>query len=214
MAESRLLILMPKNFRDRLTDKITEIESVSGVETVITVSENSGDYQYLNLFSGIFSGLGTFTYTMFSPEFFPEEWIYFSSLIGFGIGYLLFFIKPLAGVFVPKNRLKRNAEIYARACFQKGKIYETSSRQGILIYISLFEKTAVIIEDRNASLKVPLNEWNLLKDKFQSAFHPFSKNRTEENILRELNVFQDVMKKYIPDSKERNEIPDNLEISL
>lgn len=205
---------MSRRFRERLTEKITEIESVSGAETVITVSENSGDYQYLNLFSGIFFGLSAFTYTMFSPEFFPEEWIYFSSLIGFGLGYLFFFLKPLAAMFVSKEKLGRNAEIYARACFQKGKIYETASRQGILIYISMFERTSVIIGDRNASLKVPMNEWNLLREKFQKVFHPFSRKKTEENILLELNLFQDIMKKYIPESGEINEIPDDLEIFL
>ncbi|HNH07263.1 MAG TPA: hypothetical protein PK683_02080 [Leptospiraceae bacterium] len=205
---------MSRRFRERLTEKITEIESVSGAETVITVSENSGDYQYLNLCSGIFFGLSAFTYTMFSPEFFPEEWIYFSSLIGFGLGYLFFLVKPLAAMFVSKEKLGRNTEIYARACFQKGKIYETSSRQGILIYISMFERTSVLIGDRNASLKVPVNEWNLLREKFQKVFHPISRKKTEENILLELSLFQDIMKKYIPESGEINEIPDGLEIFL
>ena len=123
-------------------------------------------------------------------------------------------VKPLAAMFVSKEKLGRNTEIYARACFQKGKIYETSSRQGILIYISMFERTSVLIGDRNASLKVPVNEWNLLREKFQKVFHPISRKKTEENILLELSLFQDIMKKYIPESGEINEIPDGLEIFL
>lgn len=207
--------LFSKEFRNKLTEKIGLIESVSGIEPVIVAARKSADYTYLNLCSGIFSAASVFTFMIFDPEVFEDELIYFATLAGFALGFLIFYIPVFARLFVQKKTLLRNAEIYARALFQKGKIYETESRQGLLIFISLFERAVIVIEDKNITKKIPINELNLLKERLSLSVHWFSSARTAENIFKELDSLKTSAEKYIPVSKDDvNEIPDDLEIVL
>jgi uncharacterized membrane protein len=207
--------LFSKDFKNKLIEKIGEIESVSGVEVVVVVARHSANYIYMNLAGGIGFGLLGLTYLMFTPEEFPDEYVFFGTLIFFAIGFLLFFIPLFIRFFIPKETLKRNAEIYGRALFQKGLIYETFTRQGILLYLSNLENTVVVIEDKNVTKQFPLHELKILKERFNLIFHPFSNKKTAENFLTEMNNLKEISAKFIPITEDDiNEIPDDLEILL
>ncbi|MCX8000037.1 MAG: hypothetical protein N3A69_13970 [Leptospiraceae bacterium] len=207
--------LFSEEFKKHLVSEIKKIESVSGVEVVIVVAKSSASYIHLNLLGGIFFSYLTLTYTMFSDYEFSDEVLYFSIIIAFFIGFLILYIPFLARLLVKRETLIRNVEIYGRALFQKGKIYETQSRQGILIYLSNFERRVLVLEDKNVSLRIPIHELKLIKTNFNHIFHPFSQTKTTENFLRELNKFKDLCAKFIPVTKnDVNELPDDMEIIL
>lgn len=207
--------LFSDEFKKALVQEIQKIESVSGVELVIVVARSSANYIYINLIAGIVFSFLTHTYTMFSDFEFSDEVMYFSNIIAFLVGFVLFFIPLLARFFIPKNVLYRNVEIYGRALFQKGKIYETQTRQGLLIYLSNFERRVLVLEDKNVALRIPIHEMKIIKNNLNSIFHPFSRNKTAENFLLELTKLKDVCAKFIPITKDDvNELPDDMEIIL
>lgn len=207
--------LFSDEYKKSLISKIKEIESVSGVELVIVVARSSASYIYLNLISGIFFSFLTFTYTVFTDFEFSDEVLYFSTLVSFFVGFILMFIPFLARFFVKRETLTRNVEIYGRALFQKGKIYETKTRQGILIYLSHFERKVLVLEDKNVSLRIPIHELKIMKNNLNSVFHPFSRKKTAANFLSELNKLKDLCAKFIPITQDDvNELPDDMEIIL
>ncbi len=207
--------LFDKKFRSKLVEEIGRIEKVSGIEVVAVVARNSASYTYINLASAAFFSFSGLTYMMFAPDEFTDEWIYAYTLISFCIGFLLMFITPLARLFVPDKTKQRNSEIYARALFQKGQIYETDTRQGILIYVSSFEEKVILIEDKNVTKRIPFQELQDLKKLFSSSFDSFSSSKTSSNILAAMQKLSEVASKYIPiEPDDVNEIPDDLEILL
>jgi uncharacterized membrane protein len=207
--------LFDKGFRSKLVEEIGRIEKNSGIEVVTVVARNSANYIYINLASGAFFSFSGLTYMMFAPDEFTDEWIYMYTLISFCLGFLLMFVTPLARFFVPEKTLQRNAEIYARALFQKGKIYETDTRQGVLIYISSFEQKVIVIEDKNVTKRIPFQELQDLKKLFGASFEPFSLSKTSSNILSAMQKLSEISAKYIPiEPDDVNEIPDDLEILI
>lgn len=207
--------LFSKEFKKKLIEKIGEIESLSGVEVVIVVARKSANYIYLNLLGGIFFSFLSLTYLMFTPVEFPDEIVYIGTILGFIIGYLLLLIPDIARLFVSKKTLQRNAEIYGRALFQKGKIYETETRQGILIYVSNFEKTTLFLEDKNVMKRIPFYELNIIKERLNCIFDKYSSHKTAQNFLLELDNLKQISAKFIPITEDDvNEIPDDLEILL
>lgn len=215
MFKGMKMSLFSNEFKQRLIEEIKSIESVSGVEVVIVVARHSANYIYVNLFGGIFFSFLTFTYTMFSDFEFSDEVLYFSTLLSFCIGFLIMYIPLLSRFFIRRETLIRNVEIYGRALFQKGKIYETQTRQGILIYLSNFERRVLIIEDKNVALRIPLHELKVAKNSFNTIFHPFSRAKTAENFLSELAKLKTLCAKFIPITEDDvNELPDEMEIIL
>lgn len=207
--------LFSKDFKSKLIEKIGEIESVSGVELVVVVARQSANYIYINLTGGLGFCFLALTYFMFTPEEFPDELVYIGTILGFGIGYLLFLIPTIARFFLSRDVLKRNAEIYGRALFQKGQIYETDTRQGIVIYVSDFEKSVIMIEDKNVTKKIPIHEIKILRERLNLIFDKYSNHKTGLNLLSELDNFKNIVAKFIPIAEDDvNEIPDDLEILL
>ncbi|MCB1143505.1 MAG: hypothetical protein H7A24_11550 [Leptospiraceae bacterium] len=207
--------LFSKEYRIQLNRMIGEIEKVSGVEVVIVVGKKSANYLYIHLISGVLLSFAFNCYQMFIDIEIADEVIFVSTVLSFVVGYLLMYIPGLSSLLIPKEILRRNAEIYARALFQKGKIYETNTRQGILLYVSLFEKTIMMIEDKNVASRIPFHVIQAQKKEFDSLFQGIWNLKFPEEFLNSLNRFKATAEKYIPVSKnDVNEIPDDLEIIL
>jgi uncharacterized membrane protein len=71
---------------------------------------------------------------MFSPIEFDIYMIWLFTFIAFVLAYFLIeIIKPFKRIFVSKKRMKRHADLYARAIFQKGGIRFTNERIGSVV---------------------------------------------------------------------------------
>ncbi|MDX1960691.1 MAG: hypothetical protein SFU98_19120 [Leptospiraceae bacterium] len=207
--------LLSDEFKKKLTETIVKIENNSGIEVVVAIGKKSGNYLYVPLLAGAILNFGVFTYAMFTDEEFDDLLIYMASILTFCIGFGIFSIPYLASFFVPSSIKKRNTEIYARALFQKGKIYETVSRQGILVYVSQFEKEVVVVEDSGVFKRIPLDKLTKLKDSFLGIFSYFPSFNTGTRLLSSLESIIPICKEFIPrEENDVNEIPDDLEITL
>ncbi|MCB1177596.1 MAG: hypothetical protein KDK36_08475 [Leptospiraceae bacterium] len=72
-----------------------------------------------------------------------------------------------------------------------------------------------MVEDKNVIKRMPFQELQDLKEKFNSIFVPFSSSKTAENLLDSMNKLAEVSAKFIPiEPDDVNEIPDDLEIIL
>ncbi len=207
--------ILSKDFRDKLSNFIGNIEKKSGVEVVVAIAPKSGNYIFIPLIvSLVFISLGI-SFTVFSDEEFDDEWLVFIPLIFGAIGFLISSIPILHSILTPKNIKIRNTEIYARASFQKGNIYETVSRQGILIYISIFENEIVFLEDKVVLKRIPFDELSKMKSNFKTVFKSFPDGKSSERLNFALESMIPICEKFIPiEANDVNEIPDDLEIIL
>ncbi len=92
-----------------------------------------------------------------------KPWVYAWPFLIIAIYYLSFMISKLAWVqkvLVPERDEVDQVHQRAHLEFYLNKINETKHRTGILIFISVMEKKAVILADEGISNKLPPETWN------------------------------------------------------
>ncbi len=208
------LSLFDEHFKSKLYEQIKEIEKDSFVEVVVIVRGSSEKYRDVSLWFGYGLQILTVGYMLFSPIVFSPYYICFMGLFSLIFGYLLVqLIHPLKRLLVGKRRMKRAVEIYSRAIFQKGGLYYTTHHNGLLIFVSLFEKEVVLLPDKGLIIKLPEHVWQDLEQEFRSIFS--NENLITDALLEKLNDLHKTLSEYLPlKEKKVNEIPDNLEVQL
>ncbi len=201
------------DFKSKLYETIEYIENHSLVEVVSVIKAKSGNYRDVSLWVAATAMFLTYTWLMFSKFEIDVYYIWLITPVSFIITYLLTeLIKPWKRLFIRKKRMHKNVEIYGRAIFQKGGIRFTNERIGVLYYVSLFEKQVYIFPDRGAETAVPDEEWQKMKNNFQTVF---SKKNVADAFISELKKCQIIYSKYIlPVENDINELPDDLEVDL
>ena len=202
-----------QDFKTKLYSTIEYIENNSLVEVVTIVKASSSKYYDFAIMMGAIFMAVFHTYFIFSPFEYDPYLIYLITLLSFVGGYFLVELIPsFKRLLISKKRKQRMVEIYGRAIFQKGGIRFTNDKIGVLIFVSLFEKTAMIIPDRGAETKVPDEEWQKIKEGFNNIFN-FDDVPTA--LLNELQKCKPIFAEYIlPIENDINELPDDLEVDL
>ncbi len=202
-----------ENFKSKLSKTIKDIENNSLVEIVAVVKAKSADYKDVSLRIA-FAGMALlFSWLMFSDFEINVYYIYFITIISFVVFYFLSeLIKPFQVLFISKKRMKRNVEIYARALFQKGGVRFTKDKIGVLFFVSLFEKQVYIIPDRGALTALPDDDWQTIRNNFQTIF---KSNDISDAFIAELQKCKSIFANYIPPvENDINELPDDLDLTL
>ncbi len=206
--------LFDESFKNRLRKEIQELEKNSRAEIVVIIRAKSGKYQDVSLWLGFGLEVIVLAYLLFSPTVFNAYWISFAGLISFLLGYLLSeLIYPLKKLFISQKRMEHNVEVYARALFQKGAIYDTVDQTGLLVFVSLFEKMVYLVPDKGLIQRIPPHIWEDIRKDFNQIFS--SGEIITDMLLGKLASLRDILTQYVPPvENDVNEIPDDLEVDL
>tara|TARA_R110000868_G_scaffold25366_6_gene98883 strand:- start:5254 stop:5889 length:636 start_codon:yes stop_codon:yes gene_type:complete len=157
---------LTKDFKDDIKNLITDFESRSTGEIVPVVLDTSDSYPsahfrwalLLSLLAPVLLYLAPITVT--DPIWFIAAQASFATL-----GLLISFHPKFKRFMLTKNQM--NEEVYQRALqayFEHG-VHTTKDRDGILIFISNFERRAHILADTGIAAKVEAKVWQDILDK-------------------------------------------------
>ena len=91
-------------------------------------------------------------------------WIALPPLIGGGLGYALAGLDSIARKLIPQDTLEHRVRLRAEAAFLEEEVFKTRDRTGVLVFLALFERRAVILGDEGINQAVPEKEWQRLVD--------------------------------------------------
>lgn len=200
-------------FRTKLYEGVAEIENNSQAEAVVIIKKSSGRYAVYSFAAAAIVSFVIFTFFMFAPIDFDTYFMYGVSVLCFGVALALFtFVPALQRLTIPPSLRRKNAEIHARAIFQKGMIYNTMEHTGFLIYCSVAEKEAVFMPDHAITLlfdDVDMQKVNSLVNNI------FNAKDVPSEILRVMHEVVPIFAKYMPHRDDDiNELPDDLDVDL
>src|SRR5438105_5847588 len=146
---------------DAIGAAVREIEAGTNAEIVVAVRGRSGTYRQADyLFGAIVAFIGLL-FVLFSPFEFHTFWIPFDVIALFVAGA---FVSSrgdwLRRALTTKTFRAKAARAGAAAMFYEGGIANTSAENGLLIYLSLFERRMQVIADRGILKAVPALKWN------------------------------------------------------
>jgi putative membrane protein len=134
--------------RQRASGTVKAVEAQTSAEIVVAVRRVSGNYRAADYHAG-FVALGIVVgYMLIAPQLFSVGAIALNGVGAFVIGALLSAnIAPLRRLLVRRKRLDADVQAAARAEFYSLGISRTSGRNGILVFLSTFERCAAVVPD-------------------------------------------------------------------
>ncbi|MES1242534.1 MAG: hypothetical protein ABUT39_13050 [Acidobacteriota bacterium] len=131
-----------------LTDSVRDVEAVSSAELVVAVRARSGSYLHADLTAGILAGLFTLAVLLFSDWEFGLVWFVIDPLLaGLLVGWISSWAPGLRRALTSAADRRQHAEAAARALFVEKRVHGTAGRTGMLLYVSLLEREALIVPD-------------------------------------------------------------------
>ena len=174
------------NINNHLTEKdraaidaaIAEVERKTPGEVVPVVAAASGRYDRAEDFAGLAFGLTAMigTWILFQRETTPDDWnalplalpflwivvvFIVMFIIGMVLATQLWFLRRL---FTSSKHMRDEVAEKARQVFFDQRIHRTQSRDGLLIYISLYEKLALLLADESVEQAIGEAGLNELRD--------------------------------------------------
>jgi putative membrane protein len=133
----------------RTANAIRAIEAQTAVEVVVAVRRQAGRYLASCLGFGVVCAAAGFLVMWFSPRVYDVRTMPLDVVLAFLLGTVVALGVPgLRRAITPRQRLELGAQRAAREAFSALGIEKTRGRTGLLVYVTLFERTAVLVPDR------------------------------------------------------------------
>jgi putative membrane protein len=143
---------------------VRDVEARSAAEVVIAVRERSGFYLHADLIAGVVAANLVLFYQLFSPWEFSLPLIQVAPTAAGVLVGLATSITPWARrALTPRRMREAMVHTAASATFVEKGVGSTTGRTGILVYVSLLERTAEVVADIGITRAVPAEGWRTAK---------------------------------------------------
>lgn len=134
--------------KKRAADAIRAVEAQTAVELVVAVRRRAERHWLPCAAFGAACGAAGLAVMWFSPQVYDVRTMPLDVLLAAALGALLCALVPsLQRALTPKASRKKAAERAARTAFAALGIAKTRDHTGVLVYVALFERTAVLVPD-------------------------------------------------------------------
>lgn len=146
-----------------LREAVRAVEAKSRAELVVAVRSRSDSYSRGPLLFGAFVAWGVLGFELFSPYEFPLDAIFLEpAIIGACAAFLAGAIPAFTRLLASPKKRSESVERAAHATFQERGVGLTRERTGVLLYVSLLEREAVVVADKGITDMVPPDVWTPL----------------------------------------------------
>lgn len=144
----------------RTTQAIQAVEAQTSAEVVVAVRYRSGSYAVAAYHCGLAALLVVTLYLLVTPRVVSIEAIALDGLLAFGLGALISAnVDVLLRAVTLRKTRQAQVDIAARAAFFDLGISRTKGRNGILIFVSTFERTLAVLTDVGIDTQALGNRW-------------------------------------------------------
>jgi putative membrane protein len=201
--------LLRDSAKKRAAQTVKSVEAQTSAELVIAVRRKSGDYRAAAYHFGFVVMGAVVVYMLVAPQTFSVEAMALDGLVAFAAGALVcWFIPALRRLFVlPKTR-RANVQAAGRAAFYDLGISNTSGRNGILVFVSTFERTCAVVPDIGVDVAKLGPGWSQARTAIEAA----SARADLEAFLSAVQSLGPVLGAAMPRSDDDvNELPDEVQ---
>lgn len=191
----------------RISDAITLAESKTGGEIVAVVAPEAESYLYAPfLFASLVALLVPWPFIYLTWH--SVQWIYLIQLLVFAAIVALFLDTRRRLWLVPRSIKHMNAHRRAVEQFMVQNLRTSDGRTGVLIFVSLAERYAEIVAERQINNAVAPGTWQVIVDRMTGEL---SEDRPVEAFVHAIeSCGEQLAKHFPPGSVNKNELPNHL----
>lgn len=191
---------------EALAQQVREIEANTDAEIVIVVRGRSGSYRHADYLFGSLLAFVGLLFVLFSPFDFHTYWVPIDVALLFAFGAFVSSRSNLIRRLLTTKKFRAQAaRTGAAAVFYEAGIANTHAENGLLIYLSLLERSLEVIADRGILTSVPALEWNHALFELTQA----GRQAEPESLTNALKELGELLAKHKPATGENpNELPD------
>ena len=146
------------------------VEACTSAELVVAVRKRSGRYGVLAYHFGLGLAAAVVLFLLLSPAVYSVESIALEGISAFALGALLAAnFDTILRLLSRPSTIESNMNGAARAAFFDLGISRTSGRNGILVYVSLFERRCVLLTDFGVDSAALEPGWSLAMRELERA---------------------------------------------
>jgi len=195
--------------KQRTARAVKAVEEQTSAEVVVAVRRRSGDYRIAAYYFGFGAVAVVTLYMLVSPQLFSIGAMALDAVVAFALGALLCRnVETLSRALTPASRLRGNVETAARAAFFDLGISRTSGRNGILVFVSTFERTCAVLTDIGIDVAALGEGFEKSRDSMQRAI----KQRDFDAFISALESLGPALGEAMPRMEDDvNELPDEVQ---
>lgn len=174
----------------QIENQIAEIEKKTSGEIVVALVPTSDSYFRIRLMGALSGGFAATCIALFIE--YQGHWgyafwkLFLIQLFGIFSGITLSYWPVFARILVPKYIRTRNVHREALAQFTALGLHATKEHSGILILLSVFERSVEILADRGIHSKVDAGYWKKHTDKIAEGFSSKQPAAHLAEVLKEI----------------------------
>jgi putative membrane protein len=203
-----------KTYKQQIKELVTEIETKTECEIVPMIIKSSNRYIQANFLSAIIFSILLSIGLYLSPlNFINPVYYIWIQIIGLVIGFMLGEFPLIKRIFIAKRDIKYEVDLRASEAFLHYNLHLTEKHNGVLVFISLFERKIKIICDKTVKDQIDQKIWNEIIDEFIDE----SKHHTiKEALVVTLTHIGSLLENKFPnkDANQKNELSDELILEI
>jgi putative membrane protein len=197
--------------RARVKQTIAALETDCAAEVVVAVQPSSGEYRASDY---LFGSLLSFSFVLvfvFHPTPFESELLPLELLLVFVLGSAASAsLVPLRRLLTPRKSMQLNVLRAAKEKFVDLAITRTRDRSGVLVYVSMFERRAVVITDLGIDRKAHDKAITIVERRLSEAVAGADMNE----FMTALSALGPALSQACPPrADDVNELPDEPEVA-
>jgi putative membrane protein len=165
---------------------VHEAEQRTSAEVVVVVSGSSSTYTHVTGWVVAAVAVATTAFLCWSPWIFDDFWLPVDVAALAAVVAGLMATAPRTRLFLAGGaERERCVALAAEAAFSQEAVYATRERTGVLIYVSVLERTVLLRADTAVQTRVPAAQWNDVAARFRhiSTNEAFATNFKELGAL-------------------------------
>jgi putative membrane protein len=207
--------ILNKQARLKLDQRIAETEKKTGAQVVLAVVERSDSYAEIP-WKAFALGVALSGFIMVSAELLHPVWPSNASalppvllMLAAGVAAALLCVgSPLfARFFLDSHRAALEVRQYAQSMFLERELFGTSQRAAILILISLFERSVVVLPDTGINKRLSAKSLQSVVDRITQTL---ASKRLADAFEEGLSALEEILAATAPAESGKNELPDEI----
>lgn len=196
-----------EQLRGDIAAAVRQVEAVSSAEVVVTIVSRSAAHWDVALGAAL---AAVFLVQVAAVAFFPDTSALHvaldSALVALAVIGLVRGLPAVERLFLPGRSAGRRVEAGAESAFCRQGIYRTHKQTGVLLYLSLLERRAVLLPDDGVVHALPAEALAALRAQTATLFRD---KEPRGALLALLDLLRRVGARHLPREKsDQNELPD------